>query len=102
MFHAKNYNLIMTRHFIEMLELRQNNIVPDNDGIHTLMSTHNPVYIEKQTNDKFKLFYSIDLEYDLIVVLLASVNEFNAQLRIPRIVFFQQNMLRYCIENNIF
>ena len=52
-----------------MLELRQNHIVLDNDGIHTLMSTRKPVYVEEQTNDKFKLFYSIDVEYDLVVVI---------------------------------
>jgi hypothetical protein len=45
---------------------------------------------------------SIALKNVLASNLLASVNEFHAQLRIPRIVFFQQNMLRYCIKNNIF
>lgn len=45
----------------------------------------------------FSIFY-----YDGIHFLLVSVNEFYAQLRILHIVFFQQNLLRYCIKNNIF
>lgn len=66
---AKNSTLIKTRHYIEMLELRQNGIVPDDDGIIDLLSTQTPVYIERQTNDNFKLFYSIDVTYDLIIVM---------------------------------
>lgn len=66
---AKNNNLIFTLHYIEMVELRKNRIVPDNDGIRTLMSTQVPVHVEEQTKDKFKLFYSIDDKYDLIIVV---------------------------------
>ena len=69
MFHAKNHDFITTHHFLEMLELRQNDIVPDFDGICALMATQKPVKIEKQTDDKFKLYYSIDNKYDLIVVV---------------------------------
>jgi hypothetical protein len=66
---AKNRTLIRTYHYIEQMERRHNNIVPDDDGIHHLMATQVPVYIEKRDGDKFKLFYNIDLEYDLIVVI---------------------------------
>lgn len=69
MSHAKDYKLVLTRHYLEMLELRQSNIVPDNDGIHTLMSIQKPVFIEEQMDDKFKLYYNIDVEYDLIIVI---------------------------------
>jgi hypothetical protein len=66
---AKNHTIIRTRHYIEKIELRQNGIVPDDAGIQCLLSTQLPVYIKKQTNDTFKLFYSIDIIYDLIIVI---------------------------------
>jgi len=66
---AKNHTLIRTQHFIEQVLLRQNNIVPDDEGIQYLMATQIPVYIEKQEGDTFKLFYSIDKIYDLIIVI---------------------------------
>ncbi|WP_292374118.1 hypothetical protein [Methanosarcina sp. UBA411] len=67
---AKSNNLIFTSHSIDMLELRQNRIVPDKDGLRNLLSTQLPVYVEKQSNVKFKLFYSIDDKYDLITVVV--------------------------------
>lgn len=73
MYHAKNHDLITTSHFLEMLELRQNGIVPDFDGICVLMATQSPVKIEEQTDDKFKLFYSIDDKYDLIIVIVCII-----------------------------
>lgn len=69
MSYAKEYKLVATRHYLEMVESRQNNIVPDNDGIRTLMSNQKPVYVEEQSDDKFKLYYSIDATYDLIIVI---------------------------------
>lgn len=69
MCHAKDYKLVTTQHFIQMLKLRKNDIVPDINGIHALMSTQKPVHVEEQIDDKFKLYYSIDVEYDLIIVI---------------------------------
>jgi hypothetical protein len=66
---AKNNTLIRTNHYINQVKLRQNGIVPDDDGIIYLMSTETPVHIEKQPNDRFKLFYIIDVTYDLIIVI---------------------------------
>lgn len=66
---AKNRTLVRTNHYIEQVALRQNSIVPDDNGIHDLMAAQVPVHIEKQGSDTFKLFYSIDGTYDLIIVV---------------------------------
>jgi hypothetical protein len=97
MYQAKNHNLTATHHFVEMLELRQNRIVPDIDGIHTLMATQEPVYIEEQTDDKFKLFYSVDVEYDLIIVISCkNFSPYNINL----ITVHQQEAKRRPVKND--
>lgn len=69
MSHAKNYDLIIAPHFITRLEQRRSDIVPDEKGLYILMSTKKPVHVEEQSDDRFKLFYSIDAKYDLIINL---------------------------------
>lgn len=66
---TKNRTLIRTFHYLEQVKRRHNNIVPDDEGIHHLMATQTPVYMEKRDVDKYKLFYNIDLESDLIIVI---------------------------------
>jgi hypothetical protein len=88
---AKNSTFIRKQHFIDQLELRQNNIVPDNDGILKIMSTEAPALIEKQTGDKFKLFYNIDINYDLIIVI--SQKSFSPDI-IYLITVYQQEVKR--------
>lgn len=88
---AKNNTLIKTLHYLEQVELRQNEIVPDDVGIQNLMSTKTPIHIEKQTGDRFKLLYNIDLKYDLVIVV--SYKNFSKD-NISLITVYQQESKR--------
>ncbi len=79
-----------------MLELRQNGIVPDFDGICVLMATQGPVKIEEQTDGKFKLFYSIDDKYDLIIVIVCIIA---SPSKVRLITVHQQESKRRSGEN---
>lgn len=73
---AKNNTVIKTRHYLEQVELRQNQLVPDDAGVHELLLNQKPVCIAKgRTDDSFILFYSIDVVYDLAIVI--SVKNFS-------------------------
>ena len=67
---AKNNTIIKTRHYLDQLELRRNDIVPNDDGVHDLLCNRNPVCISRgRTDDSFKLFYDIDAVYDLMIII---------------------------------
>lgn len=66
---AKNHTFYITRHFSDDCAFREDEVVPDIEGIHNLMATQTPVHIEKGTNDTYMLYYSINLRYDLIIVI---------------------------------
>jgi hypothetical protein len=74
---AKNNTVVKTRHYLEQVELRQNQIVPDDAGVNELLLKQKPVCIAKgRTDDSFILFYSIDVVYDLAIVI--SVKNFSS------------------------
>lgn len=62
-------NLHRTKHFKIRFDQRKDKICPDLKGICTTIINEKPVAISKQDNEKFKLGYELNDEYDLIIIV---------------------------------
>jgi len=62
-------NLHTTKHFQLRFNQRKDKIHPDIKGIYTTIINEKPVMISKQDNNKFKLGYELNDDYDLTIVV---------------------------------
>lgn len=62
-------NLHPTKHFKVRFNQRKDKICPDLKGIYTTIINEKPVTISKQDNEKFKLGYELNVDYDLTIIV---------------------------------
>lgn len=62
-------NLHPTKHFKVRFNQRKDKIYPDLKGIYTTIINEKPVTISKQDNEKFKLGYELNVDYDLTIIV---------------------------------
>lgn len=65
---ASEDNFIVTEHFLKRLESRKSKDFPDLNGILDIAMNKKPVGILIQSEEKFKVYYSTNNVYDLVVV----------------------------------
>ncbi|RXA19638.1 hypothetical protein EQO05_08545 [Methanosarcina sp. MSH10X1] len=92
---AKNNTIIKTWHYMEQVTLRQDSVVPDDDGVQALLSSKKPVCIAKgKTDDSFILFYDVDVVYDLMIVISVKSIKKSSSYQIFLLTIHRQNAKR--------
>lgn len=84
-------NLHSTDHFMIRVDERKSDIYPDLNGIIKIILNETPLGILKQSEDKFKLIYNLNKDYDYIIII--SVKKTNP-LRINLVSCFPEESRR--------
>jgi hypothetical protein len=89
-------NLHSTDHFMIRVDERKSDIYPDLNGIIKIILNDTPLDILKQSEDKFKLIYNLNKDYDYIIII--SLKKTNP-LRINLVSCFPEESRRRRREN---